>query len=146
MALRTFDQWRWGGPKPEPEHATIKFDPEQVVHVTIGDERKTFEPTKGKVIEFLPCNDPSWLDMDEIPLNVESTDITEKPRKFSKVNCFKEQDWCKIKGIGSKLAKKLVESGPYMSIEEIAKVKGVGKAILENIKVTLLDENQQAEE
>jgi predicted flap endonuclease-1-like 5' DNA nuclease len=50
---------------------------------------------------------------------------------------FKEEDWLKIKGIGPKLAKKLVENGPYMSIEEIGKVKGVRKTVLENIKTMI---------
>ena len=54
--------------------------------------------------------------------------------EFTKVNCFTENDWLKIKGIGTKLAKKLVENKPYASIEDISKVKGVGKLVLENIK------------
>ena len=54
--------------------------------------------------------------------------------EFTKINCFTENDWLKIKGIGTKLAKKLVENKPYTTIEDISKVKGVGKLVLENIK------------
>jgi hypothetical protein len=74
---------------------------------------------------------------------IESEEIVAKPMKFMKVNAFNEQDWMNIKGVGAKLAKKLVEGRMYMCIDDIAKVKGVGKNVLENIKNVILDENIQ---
>ena len=118
MTLKTYDQWKRGD-EPEPEHICRDVDniPKEIIRDEIDKE----------ILDNLRES------------ALESEEITEKPRKFSRVNIFKEQDWCKIKGVRAKLAKKLVENGPYMSIKEIAKVKGVGKTILENIKATLLD-------
>jgi hypothetical protein len=45
-----------------------------------------------------------------------------------------EDGWCEIKGIGVKLAKRLVENGPYKSLDEIAKVKGIKQNVLECIR------------
>lgn len=55
---------------------------------------------------------------------------------------FTEQELCKIKGVGSKLAKKIVENGPYSNIEEVKKIKGVGKTIMDQLlKNSLNDPN-----
>lgn len=49
-----------------------------------------------------------------------------------------ESEWLEIKGIGPKLAKKLVESGP-LYLDEIEQMKGIRQSVIENIK-TYLDE------
>ena len=55
---------------------------------------------------------------------------------------FNEQELCEIKGVGSKLAKKIVENGPYSNIEEVRKIKGVGKTIMDQLlKNSLNDPN-----
>jgi len=54
-----------------------------------------------------------------------------------------EEEWLEIKGIGPKLAKRFVESGP-LDLEEIGQMKGVRQAVIENIK-TFLDERSTPE-
>jgi predicted flap endonuclease-1-like 5' DNA nuclease len=51
-----------------------------------------------------------------------------------------EQEWLEIKGIGPKLAKRLVESSP-IHFENIEQVKGIKTSVLENIKDYLLEKS-----
>ena len=46
-------------------------------------------------------------------------------------------DWMKVPGIGKTLATRLVESGPYESLDGVLKVKGVSKGTFERINETL---------
>ena len=43
------------------------------------------------------------------------------------------EQWKKIKGIGPTLAKRLVESGPYESLDKIKEIKGISERTLEQI-------------
>lgn len=60
----------------------------------------------------------------------------EQPVSESEVPSYNltEDGWCEIKGIGPKLAKRLVENGPYSCIEDVAKVKGIKQGVLDCIK------------
>ncbi len=46
-------------------------------------------------------------------------------------------DWMKVPGIGKTLATRLVEGGPYESLNDVLKVKGVSKGTFERINETL---------
>lgn len=54
------------------------------------------------------------------------------------INIADEKQLCSLKGIGPGLAKDIVEyrdaNGPFIFPEDIAKVRGIGKAKYENIK------------
>lgn len=51
----------------------------------------------------------------------------------SVVNSYTLEDWENIPGVGSKLAKRLLENGPYSSLEQLKEVKGVGDKMYERI-------------
>ncbi len=51
-----------------------------------------------------------------------------------------EQEWLEIKGIGPKLAKRLVESTP-LQFKDIEKIKGIKASVLENIKSHLVEKS-----
>lgn len=70
-----------------------------------------------------------WIDGQ----NIEEDNIAEEiPIELT------EGEWLEIKGIGPKLAKRLVESGP-LYFDEIEQMKGIRQSVVENIK-TYLDE------
>jgi predicted flap endonuclease-1-like 5' DNA nuclease len=49
-----------------------------------------------------------------------------------------EEEWLEVKGIGPKLAKRLVENGP-LPLEEIENIKGIRSNVLSNIKIYLAE-------
>lgn len=49
------------------------------------------------------------------------------------INEWSEEDWCILNGVGPKLASRLVEAGPYDSIEDVKSVKGISKKVIEQI-------------
>ncbi len=48
-------------------------------------------------------------------------------------------DWMKVPGIGKTLATRLVENGPYESVDDVLKVKGVSKGTCKRINETLVN-------
>jgi hypothetical protein len=160
VALRTYEQWKRGEEPEKPK--TIEFlpcnDPSWFHPYLMVDINETVSNCRGCGKPLLPenyaicdgceCNYGAGLNHGLVP-----KDVCTCPECFGnnplcggtllysrygkKLISLTEQDWSEIKGIGPKLAKKLVENGPYANVEEIGKVKGVGKAVLENIKLTL---------
>ena len=51
-----------------------------------------------------------------------------------KISMESSKDWARLKGVGKKLAERLAEEQPFNGIDEVAKVKGVGKTVLEEVK------------
>ncbi len=54
------------------------------------------------------------------------------------INAADEKDLCQVRGVGPSTAKKIIEhrtaNGPFSKIEDIMKVKGIGKGKFEKIK------------
>jgi len=53
------------------------------------------------------------------------------------VNDITEPEWLDVPGIGPTLAKRIVESGPYDNIDEVANVKGIRPSVFEALKELL---------
>src|SRR4051812_21595040 len=49
-------------------------------------------------------------------------------------------DWRKVNGIGPTLAMRLSQNGPYNTIEDIRRVKGISEKIVENLKCIISTE------
>jgi competence protein ComEA len=54
------------------------------------------------------------------------------------INSAEEKELCKVRGIGPSTAKKIIEhrsaNGPFTKIEDVMKVKGIGKGKFGKIK------------
>lgn len=68
-------------------------------------------------------------------LNIE--DIVLKDAEVPSVNTMTVEQWSEVPGIGPTLAQRLVESGPYDSIEGIRAVKGISEKVFNSVKSLL---------
>lgn len=57
----------------------------------------------------------------------------------SPLNCLTLEQLKSVSGIGEKLATKIIESRPYNNVEDLIKIKGVSKRIVENIRELVKD-------
>ena len=55
----------------------------------------------------------------------------------SAVNSYTLEDWMGVPGIGETLAQRILESGPFSSLEEVRQVRGVGEKVFERILETI---------
>ena len=73
---------------------------------------------------------PVWKD-------VEPQELESQSEPSLDANELTIVDWMKVRGIGKTLATRLVENGPYESLDDVIKVKGVSKGTFERINETL---------
>ena len=76
---------------------------------------------------------PVW---DDKPKDSDSELQPEPSFNFNDLNIV---DWMKVPGIGKTLATRLVENGPYESVDDVLKVKGVSKGTCKRINETLVN-------
>jgi hypothetical protein len=57
-----------------------------------------------------------------------------------------EKQWLGMKGVGKKLAQRLIESGPYRTDKDLLEVKGVGKGIVEQAKALMIPTLEKSDE
>jgi len=144
MALKTWDDWK----KEQKQDDDFLKEVEETVkgfEKEPGDEKYEYY-TKSEA-----CGIPSLIDGEDVVIPVTNEIDMENMPSEIKLNTedipseikvateetkitFSKETWMEIQGVGSKLAERLVENGPYSSLDEIAKVKGVGKKVLKDIE------------
>jgi len=48
-----------------------------------------------------------------------------------------ESQWTEVPGIGPKLAKRIVDAGPFTTIEDVKQVKGISEKVFGNLQTLL---------
>jgi len=112
VGLMRYKEWR----QNRPEKATaLRFEPNQIVEMRVGDERET----------FCPCMKDA----------IRQSDMSPNQVMYATNGCvdLSLDQWKSIKGVGPTLAKRLVESGPYHNIDDVKQVKGISGRTFERI-------------
>jgi len=98
-----------------------------------GNWREKHAPVKSKWDFDLALQEAPEPKLPEGVANITYTGPpTDGHTYIAKIDMTVEQ-WQDIKGIGPKLAERLVENGPYGSVAEVEKVKGISKKIVDQI-------------
>jgi competence protein ComEA len=99
----------------------------------VKDGQKIIVPSKPKIIPRVSGNQ----DIRRPALNHYGSGPGSSSSKIN-VNSANEKELCKIKGIGPSTAKRIVEyrniNGPFLKIEDVMKVKSIGKGTFGKIK------------
>jgi competence protein ComEA len=74
-------------------------------------------------------------------INIETSEERFQPSTKININVASEKELTRLKGIGVKTAATIVnyrqQNGPFLSVESLKKVKGIGPKMLEKIKVNI---------
>ncbi len=119
----------------------------------VGDAIIVANAPPGAFSDAVPVADASTVqayDTDKvIPIAVPGPKSTEHHRKAKKkvtlplhINTASADDLCALKGVGPKLAEKIIEqrtaSGPFKGPADLKKVHGIGKKKLENMLQSII--------
>ena len=119
----------------------------------VGDAIIVTNAPPGAFSDAVPVADASTVqacDTDKvIPLADPGPKSTERHRKAKKkvtlplhINTASADDLCALKGVGPKLAEKIIEqrtaSGPFKGPADLKKVHGIGKKKLENMLQSII--------
>ena len=119
----------------------------------VGDAIVVANASPGAFSDAVPVADASTVqayDTDKvIPLADPGPKSTERHRKAKKkvsfplnINTASADDLCAIKGVGPKLADKIIErrnaAGPFKGPSDLKKVHGIGKKKLENMLQSII--------
>ena len=119
----------------------------------VGDAIIVANAPPGAFSDAVPVADASTVqayDTDKvIPLADPGPKSTEHHRKAKKkvtlplhINTASADDLCALKGVGPKLAEKIIEqrtaSGPFKGTSDLKKVHGIGKKKLENMLQSII--------
>ena len=152
MALKTWDDWKKEQKKDddfmkEVEDTVKSFDEE----ISPGDMKHEFYTKEaGEIPSLIDGGEPVTIPVDQLPPEYVAAmepvwnkePIPEELPVFNVLPnedngtsiSFSKESWMEIQGVGAKLAERLVENGPYASLDEIGKIKGVGKKVLKDIE------------
>lgn len=93
--------------------------------------KDNYQPQRDKVI--IEEVKPDIVEQKEV------TEVEEKEEEdnYLNFNEWKTDDWTKVAGIGPKLAQRLVESGPYDSVNDVKEVKGISEKVFKEIEKSI---------
>ncbi len=66
-----------------------------------------------------------------------NSELEVKQEQKCNINDWEIEKWKSVPGIGEKLAIKIMEAAPHSSVEDLIKIKGVSKRIVENVSKIL---------
>ena len=137
----------WGLPSIET------FEVGDAIVVANASPGAASEAAPGALSEAVPITDASTVQAygtdKVIPLADPGPKSTERHRKAKKkvsfplnINTASADDLCAIKGVGPKLADKIIErrnaAGPFKGPSDLKKVHGIGKKKLENMLQSII--------
>jgi len=135
MALLLFIIWVGTMVRYFPEIRTALEGEEQTIHIVPKNPDRHISMAKADTLKTKPDSSRSSTKIDDIKKPIQQM---AKVKRTININTAQKSQLTRLKGIGPSLAKRIIDyretHGNFRSIEDITKVKGIGKGKYEAMK------------